>query len=151
VCQTYAMPMFMMSCLSFSSSNNRGVTGGAADQTDCRATRQPNNTTPTLWRAYLQEGRANLVLSSHDDTMRQVVTKPWPNRGNSTEGPLTNTTPDTFWRVSPLIGGTSQPQSRGPQHRGLYSDPYARRDKTICRTWHTPTHDRRWHRGDDRR
>jgi hypothetical protein len=31
----------------------------------------------------------------------------------------------------------------GPQHRGLYSDPYAREDGAIRHTRHTPMHDER--------
>jgi hypothetical protein len=34
----------------------------------------PARRQPTLWRAYLQEGRVNLALSSHDGTMTQIVT-----------------------------------------------------------------------------
>jgi hypothetical protein len=87
---------------------------GATDQPACWATRTrwgyrstflPNNPArqqSALRRTPLHGGRANLILSSHDSTMRQIITKPCPDRGSSTEGSLSSTTPDTYprWLVA---------------------------------------------------
>jgi hypothetical protein len=59
--------------------------------------------------------------------------RPSPNHdrimGAVPKGLCQNTTQGTFSDMPPLTGGTSQPRSQGPPHRGLYSDPYSRRGR----------------------
>jgi hypothetical protein len=50
-----------------------------------------------------------------------------------------------------LTHGVGQIQSRGPQHRSLYSDPYTRKNMTISHTGCMPTCARRWCKGYDER
>jgi hypothetical protein len=71
--------------------------------------------------------------------MGQNITEPCPDRGSDTEGSKSSTMPV---RIPALQWDHTTP-TVGPQHQGLYSDPYVGRDGAICRTRHTPTHDER--------
>lgn len=65
---------------------------------------QPSKTTTGSRTNTSTGGRAYLVLSYHDDTMRPIISKSCPGRGSNTKGSLSSMTLDTYpcWLVGPV-------------------------------------------------